>query len=233
VKLAALGRLTANMAHEIRNPLSAISHAAELLAEGGDGDTEGRLTRIIRDNAQRLNRLVAEVLELGRRDQAKPETIKLPKFIDAFVEDLSLHRDRAKVVIAASVAPGTMVCFDRGHLHRILTNLVGNALRYCSGEAGSIRLQVIELGSRVEIHVIDDGPGIAPESRGQVFEPFYTTDNQGTGLGLYIARELCEANEAALTVLDNLPGAHFCISAGGEACQPRTSEETALSRAAS
>jgi two-component system sensor histidine kinase PilS (NtrC family) len=233
VKLAALGRLTANMAHEIRNPLSAISHAAELLAEGGNGDSEGRLTRIIRDNAQRLNRLVAEVLELGRRDQAKPETIKLPKFIEAFVEDLSLHSDRAKVVIAASTAPGTMVCFDRGHLHRILTNLVGNALRYCSGEAGSIRLQVSELGNRVEIHVIDDGPGIAPESRGQVFEPFYTTDNQGTGLGLYIARELCEANEAALTVLDNSPGAHFCISAGGEACPLRTSEEAALSRAAS
>jgi two-component system sensor histidine kinase PilS (NtrC family) len=233
VKLAALGRLTANMAHEIRNPLSAITHAAELLAEGETGDTGGRLTRIIRDNAQRLNRLVAEVLELGRRDQAKPETVKLPKFIEAFTEDLSLHNDRAKVAITAAVEPGTVVCFDRGHLHRILANLVGNALRYCSGEAGSIRLQVSALGNRVEIHVIDDGPGIAPESRGQVFEPFYTTDNQGTGLGLYIARELCEANEAALTVLENSPGAHFCISAGGEACQQRTSEEAALSRAAS
>jgi two-component system sensor histidine kinase PilS (NtrC family) len=233
VKLAALGRLTANMAHEIRNPLSAISHAAELLAEGDNGDQDGRLTRIIRDNAQRLNRLVAEVLELGRRDQAKPETIKLPKFIDAFIEDLALHNERARAAIAASVVPGTMACFDRGHLHRILANLVGNALRYCSGKAGSVRIEAIEVGNRIEIHVVDDGPGIAPDSRGQVFEPFYTTDHQGTGLGLYIARELCEANDAALSVLDNSPGAHFCISARGEACPQRPSEEAALSRAAS
>jgi two-component system sensor histidine kinase PilS (NtrC family) len=233
VKLAALGRLTANMAHEIRNPLSAISHAAELLAEGGDADQGGRLTRIISDNAQRLNRLVAEVLELGRRDQAKPETIKLSKFVEAFADDLALHDARAKTAIATQVGSGSVVCFDRGHLHRILANLVGNALRYCSGKAGSVRIEVNEVGDRLEIHVIDDGRGIAPDARGQVFEPFYTTDHQGTGLGLYIARELCEANDAALSILENAPGAHFCISARGEACPQRTSEEAALSRAES
>ena len=234
VKLAALGRLTANMAHEIRNPLSAISHAAELLAEGSQGDSGDRLTRIISDNAQRLNRLVAEVLELGRRDQATPERIKLAKFIEAFIDDLSLHDARARAAIAAAVDPACTIEFDRGHLHRILANLVGNALRYCSPAPGAVRLQVRPgPGDRIEIHVSDDGPGIAAASRGQVFEPFYTTDHKGTGLGLYIARELCEANDAALNLLENAPGAHFCITAKGEPCPPRPSEEAALSQAAS
>jgi two-component system sensor histidine kinase PilS (NtrC family) len=233
VKLAALGRLTANMAHEIRNPLSAISHAAELLAEGDETGANERLTRIIRDNAGRLNRLVAEVLELGRRDQARPETIRLAKFVESFCDDLILHDERARFALAATVDAEAVACFDRGHLHRVLANLVGNALRYCSGKPGCVRVTVNEIGDSIEIHVIDDGPGIGAESRGQVFEPFYTTDHQGTGLGLYIARELCEANDAALSVLNNAPGAHFCITARGEACQRRTSEEAATTRAAS
>ena len=235
IKLAALGRLTANMAHEIRNPLSAISHAAELLAEGSTPDTHQRLTRIIGDNTQRLNRLVAEVLELGRRDQAKPDTIRLPGFVDAFIDDLVLRDGKARQAVKATTDADALTCFDRNHLSRVLWNLIGNALRYASGASGSVELRVerIAASGRVEISVIDDGPGIDESLRGQVFEPFFTTHSHGTGLGLYIARELCEANGATLSLLPNGPGAHFCISAKGEACPQELSEEAAATQSAS
>jgi two-component system sensor histidine kinase PilS (NtrC family) len=225
IKLAALGRLTANMAHEIRNPLSAISHAAELLADGVSAETQVRLTRIIGDNTQRLNRLVGEVLELGRRDQAKPESIRLAGFVEAFIDDLALREPRARQVVDTAVAADCVICFDRNHLNRILWNLTVNALRACSGKSGAIRLQVSAMQDGVALHVIDDGPGIAAPLRGQIFEPFFTTHGSGTGLGLYIAKELCDANGASLTLLDNAPGAHFCVSVRGGACPQEANEE--------
>jgi two-component system sensor histidine kinase PilS (NtrC family) len=233
LKLAALGRLTANMAHEIRNPLSAISHAAELLAEGVNAETQTRLTRIIGDNTQRLNRLVGEVLELGRRDQARPETIRLAGFVEAFVEDLALREPKARESVATDVAVDSAVSFDRSHLNRILWNLTLNALRSCSGKAGSVMLRVTVATDSVELHVIDDGPGIDPKLRAQVFEPFFTTHGSGTGLGLYIARELCEANGASLTLRDHAPGAHFCISGRGGAWPQETNDAVEANRAAS
>jgi two-component system sensor histidine kinase PilS (NtrC family) len=234
IKLAALGRLTANMAHEIRNPLSAISHAAELLGEGGHPETQERLTRIITDNTQRLNHLVAEVLELGRRDQAKPETIRLAGFLETFVDDLTLRDERARQAVVLEVPAESVTCFDRGHFNRILWNLIANALRYCTGAAGSIRVRVAPaVGGAAELHVSDDGPGIDPKLRGQVFEPFFTTYSQGTGLGLYIARELCEANRATLVLLDDAPGAHFCLTLRGEPCPQEPSEKAAATLVAS
>jgi two-component system sensor histidine kinase PilS (NtrC family) len=106
------------------------------------------------------------------------------------------------------------LCFDRGHLHRVLANLLGNALRYASSAPGAIRIQGErnKFANRAALHIIDDGVGISEAERNQVFEPFFTTRPTGTGLGLYIARELCEANGARLSLLDNAPGAHFCIS---------------------
>ncbi len=235
IKLAALGRLTANMAHEIRNPLSAISHAAELLDEGGSPETTSRLTQIIHDNAQRLNQLVAEILELGRRDRTRPETIVLAGFLTAFVDDFALQGGRPRGALVLEAEADVVTCFDRGHLNRVLWNLVGNALRYCSGNPGSVRIIVrkeVDSG-RVEIHIVDDGPGIDDATRAQVFEPFFTTDSHGTGLGLYIARELCEANGATLTLLGKAPGAHFCVTAGGKPCPQEASEETEANQGAS
>jgi two-component system sensor histidine kinase PilS (NtrC family) len=218
LKLAALGRLTANMAHEIRNPLSAISHAAELLAEEQAGVTQTRLTRIIGDNSQRLNRLVAEVLELGRRDRTQPELLRLGSFIETFLDEYAVNDNQVKEIVALSVDEAAMLSFDRSHLNRVLWNLLDNALRYCRGKAGSIRLKtrIAPSPEYTELHIIDDGAGITPALRGQVFEPFFTTHNSGTGLGLYIARELCEANGARLEILDNAPGAHFCLTGKGE-----------------
>jgi two-component system, NtrC family, sensor histidine kinase PilS len=227
LKLAALGRLTANMAHEIRNPLSSISHAAELLAEETQSDTERRLARIIDDNTQRLNRLVREVLELGRRDRAQPEQFSLNGFLGAFVDEYAVSDHDARRRIALTAPDAAEICFDRSHLHRILWNLLANAMRHSSSADGAIRLELSSRDSArpVELHIIDDGPGIVAEQRGQVFEPFFTTHGSGTGLGLYIARELCEANGAQLDLLDDGPGAHFRISFSIEAC--RTHAETA------
>ncbi len=214
VKLAALGRLTANMAHEIRNPLAAISHAAELLGDDVPGTGTERLVRIIGDNTQRLNRLVSEVTELGRRDRACPERVDVREFLRQLLDELSLQDpDSAKRIRVELPDPFT-ICFDRGHLHRVVSNLLNNALRHASRAADAIRIigESGRLSGRIGLHVVDDGPGIDATGRTEVFEPFFTTRASGTGLGLYIARELCEANGARLVLLDNAPGAHFCIS---------------------
>lgn len=218
LKLAALGRLTANMAHEIRNPLSAISHAAELLAEGEGDVTQTRLTRIIGDNSQRLNRLVGEILELGRRDQVQTELLRLGTFIETFIDEYAVNDHRVNAIVALSIDENAWLSFDRSHLNRVLWNLLGNALRYCRDERDSIRIETRAAPSpgRTELHIIDDGAGIEPKLRGQVFEPFFTTHGSGTGLGLYIARELCEANGAQLEIHDNAPGAHFCLTGKGK-----------------
>lgn len=216
IKLAALGRLTANMAHEIRNPLAAISHAAELLGEEHRDATHERLTRMIGENAQRLNRLVDDILELGRRDRARSEPIRVRELVEGLVDELALRDDGVRRLVEISINDGSIIVFDRGHLYRALSNLVQNAMRYCRNRPASVRVELkSDGGGVVELHVSDDGPGIADAQRGQIFEPFFTTSAGGTGLGLYIARELCEANGASLVFVGNTPGAHFRISGAG------------------
>lgn len=220
LKLAALGRLTANMAHEIRNPLAAISHAAELMAEDGAGGASVRLTRIIGENTQRLNRMVTDVLELGRRDHAAMEPIELADFVATFIDEFEMIEPGAARIIASRIEPGLALLFDRGHLNRVLLNLVGNAVRYCRGREGSVQIRASRLGrpaGGVEVRVQDDGPGIHGEERTHVFEPFFTTRSVGTGLGLYIARELCDANGGSLELMESTTGAHFrLIGRGGD-----------------
>jgi two-component system sensor histidine kinase PilS (NtrC family) len=214
IKLAALGRLTANIAHEIRNPLSAISHAAELLLEEKRAEGYERLSRIITDNARRLERLVRDVLELGRRDRASPEPIRLAGFLESFLEEMAMHEQTDRTLFALKAGADTTLLFDRTHLNQVMWNLLSNAKRYCSGRPGAVRIETAELPSssgRVELHIIDDGAGVGEEAGGKIFEPFFTTHSKGTGLGLYIARELCEANDAVLEWVGNEPGAHFRI----------------------
>ena len=213
MKLAALGRLTANIAHEIRNPLSAISHAAELLREEKRTEGQQRLSRIINDNAQRLERLVRDVLELGRRDKTSQEQLRLAGFLESFLDEMAMHEQVDRSVFSLSLESDPALLFDRTHLNQVLWNLLSNALRYCSGRPDAVRIEVRDLPSseRVELHIMDDGTGVDEEARGKIFEPFFTTHSRGTGLGLYIARELCEANDAVLEWVDNQPGAHFRI----------------------
>jgi two-component system sensor histidine kinase PilS (NtrC family) len=216
LKLAALGRLTANIAHEIRNPLSAINHAGELLREESTGPTGERLVHIVLDNVQRVERIVNDVLELGRRDRARRDFIDLGQALPLFVEELATKEGVPDGVVRIEISGRALLIFDRLHLHQIMWNLVGNALRHSRREKGSIRLciQDRDRGHEhgIDIHVIDDGGGVDEAHREQIFEPFFTTHSRGTGLGLYIARELCEANGARLELLDTQDGADFCIS---------------------
>lgn len=214
-KLAALGRLTANLAHEIRNPLSAITHAADLLADDSEDQATRRLTRIVRDNAGRLNRLVEDVLILNRRDRLHPETIQLSAALAEFMEQFQLARqDVAGRVVLTEQLDSLAVQFDRAHLQQILWNLVNNAVRHASSQPGAVRL-TISLGERgPEVWVHDDGPGVSDAMQARLFEPFSTSESSGSGLGLFIARELAQANGGRLDYLP--PGGCFrltCVAA--------------------
>ncbi|HTP61450.1 MAG TPA: ATP-binding protein [Burkholderiales bacterium] len=211
LKLAALGRLTANIAHEIRNPLSAISHAAELLDEEHRDRDRGRLTRIIHDNTRRLERLVSDVLQLNRRDRAATDRVPLDSWLPAFVEDFCANESVPAGRIAVEVARPVTLLFDREHLRQVLWNLLRNGVRHAREQRGSVRIALNAYADQVELNVIDDGPGVARAIVGQLFEPFFTTESKGTGLGLYLARELCAANHASLEYVDDMQGAHFRI----------------------
>jgi len=211
LKLAALGRLTANIAHEIRNPLSAITHAGDLLQEEQRGPHKERMVQIIRDNARRLERMVHDVLELSRRDRVQPETIRVRPYLLTFIEEVAQNDSIPSESFLIDAAEDVTLEFDRAHLNQVLWNLLHNAWRHCRRLAGSVRITVLRRANRVELHVIDDGEGVARELRAQLFEPFFTTFASGTGLGLYIARELCAANGASLEYLDRGPGADFRI----------------------
>jgi two-component system sensor histidine kinase PilS (NtrC family) len=215
MKLAALGRLTGNIAHEIRNPLGAISHAAELLAESpATNDTTRRLITIIHENTRRLDRMVTDVLHLNRGDRAQRESIRLVDFLQQFIEQFSEVEKIPPETFTIELKANPRVLFDRSHLDQVLWNLCRNALRHCRREKGSIRIRVAaeRSGSIVKLDIIDDGPGVPVAVRGQVFEPFFTTDVGGSGLGLYIAREICEANGALLDYVETERGAQFSVS---------------------
>lgn len=211
LKLAALGRLTANIAHEIRNPLSAISHAAELLSEEQRNSDRLKLTRIIRDNTLRLDRLVSDVLQLNRRDRVETERIHLNTWLQGFVEEFNRNESVTPGRLVLEMSSDAFVRFDRAHLHQVLWNLLRNAVRHATAADGGVRVAVKQVGNQVELNVIDDGPGVSEANQGQLFEPFFTTYSAGTGLGLYLARELCAANRALLEYVDDMPGAHFRI----------------------
>jgi len=227
MKLVALGRLTASIAHEIRNPLSSINHAAELLAEGSGGGEDKRLLDIIRANSHRLDRMVQEVLYLNRRDRAMPETIDVHTYLQHFAGDFCANEKVPAATLALQLSSSQKILFDRSHLDQILWNLVRNACRHGSGKPGSVRI-AFEAGrsASILIEVRDDGPGVAIDALPHLFEPFFTTDSQGTGLGLYIARELAEVNDARLEYLPpevdgSVSGARFRIT-----MKARTEETT-------
>ncbi len=215
MKLAAIGRLTANIAHEIRNPLGSISHAAQLLHEDPEGSpTTRRLLSIIHDNTQRLNRMVNDVLGLNRGQAAHLEKIAVGDFVRQFVTEFTETENADAGVFALRDDTALTVMFDRTHFNQILWNLCRNALRHCRGKPGSITIVAhrVRASRVIKLDVIDDGPGVAPAVRGGLFEPFVTAAVGGTGLGLYIARELCVANGASLDYVESSAGAQFTLT---------------------
>ncbi|MCU0950088.1 MAG: ATP-binding protein [Burkholderiaceae bacterium] len=201
LKLAAMGRLTASIAHEIRNPLAAISHAGQLLAEDASEPLQQRLSGIVRENTQRLNRLVEDVLRVARREAPLGDDIDLGAFVRDWLAEFERDRALHPGLVELRAEPGLTVKFELSHLRQVLFNLVDNALRFGSGKRGAVQIvveQAVDDGGRVRLWVFDDGAGIAPEAQHTMFEPFFTTRAGGTGLGLYIAREFCVANRCEL-----------------------------------
>jgi len=178
--------------------LSAISYATELLQEEQVDANQQRLLKIVLDNTQRINQIVKDVMQLNRRDRAQPETLELDVVLRVFIEEFCMTERLESAVIKLKALPGSGIIFDRGHLRQILWNLCHNAVRYCSKLPGSVRLTVFEVNHRLVLDLQDDGPGIPETEKGKLFEPFFTTVAEGTGLGLYVAKELCEANGALL-----------------------------------
>ncbi len=218
IKLAALGRLTASIAHEVRNPLSAINHATELLKENMEArprnDADNRLLEIIHSNAQRISRLLQEVMQLNRRDRRQAQQIVLLSFMTNLANDITTAEKVPINVVGLQIPPHLSVWFDQGHLTQVIWNLVRNAMHYCQQSPGSIQLaaRLGHVNGTVILEISDDGRGIPGELRTQIFEPFFTTRTGGTGLGLYLARELTEANGAQLELLESGSGARFRLT---------------------
>ncbi|BFM08980.1 sensor histidine kinase [Halioxenophilus aromaticivorans] len=211
LKLGSLGKLTASIAHEVRNPLGAISHAAQLLTESPELSADStKLLNIILNHSQRVNQIIENTLQLSRRSESQAQVIDLARWLDKFIEDYTLaFSDPYAVHIHLEIAPQTqaeiLAKIDVHHLQQILTNLLDNGLRYSHAAIGEYRL-LLRLGFRehtelARLQVIDYGPGLAEDMEEAVFEPFFTTENSGTGLGLYICRELCQSNQASLSFI--------------------------------
>jgi two-component system sensor histidine kinase PilS (NtrC family) len=208
-KLAALGRLSASIAHEIRNPVGAMSHAGQLLAEAAIGEPERRLTEIIRTNAERVSTIINNMLQLSRRDSTRPETMTLSDWLEEFREEFCQTTQTAESSVR--IAPdgaGLEVRVDSTHLHQVLWNLCDNALKYAvHGPDMAIELRCGRVAGtgRPYLEVADRGPGIDTQQVDRIFEPFFTSGKGGTGLGLFIARELCQCN-GALLLYEARPG---------------------------
>jgi two-component system sensor histidine kinase PilS (NtrC family) len=199
LKLASMGRLTASIAHEVRNPLSAIGHANSLLIEDATDPVQLRLLNIVNDNVGRLNRMIEDILRLSRKAQTGGEPVSPALLVPEIVEEFRESQALRPGLIHVGAMDERGVSFDPLHLREVIVNLLSNALRYASGRDASIRLfMVSDASHRRELHVQDDGAAITPEVRAHLFEPFYTTSRKGTGLGLYLARELCLNNGATL-----------------------------------
>ena len=203
LKLASLGRLTAGIAHEIRNPLGAISHAAQLLQEAEDlSAPDRRLTQIILDHSRRMNLVVENILQLSRRRQAEPQLLDLRYWLHRFAGELRESPRGDSTIHLQTEAGSIQTRIDPQQLTQVLTNLVQNGLRYSARKHGQGQVWLnLFRDSDTQLPVLeirDDGDGVPADQQGNLFEPFFTTENKGTGLGLYISRELCEGNRARL-----------------------------------
>ena len=202
-KLAAMGRVSAGIAHEIRNPLAAISQANALMAEDAETPGQRQLTRLVADNVERLKRIVDDVMEVAPGATPSPASIDATTQVGAICAEW-LRATKLPIGDAGPLrvelpADGVGVLFDAEHLRRVLVNLLDNALRHGGGKPGSM---LVRLAARDEIHAVltvaSAGEPIAPDVERFLFEPFFSTRSRGTGLGLYICRELCERYGASI-----------------------------------
>ena len=214
LKLNSLGRLTASIAHEIRNPLGAISHAAQLLQESPDlAPSDSRMADIIQHHSERVNQIVESVMQISRREPPKPEQLLLESWLSAFVREYLNALNRPAEVTIDCDYKELLIEFDPENLQRIFSNLLDNALRHSKQETGKetarIHIDVDSTLHQYQINMIDNGSGVAFADRAKLFEPFFTTMSEGSGMGLYLCKELCEINNADLD---------YRLTGKGESC---------------
>ncbi len=214
LKMASLGRLSASIAHEIRNPLSAISHATQLLQESETKDTvDQQLLAIAHKNTDRINRIIEDILQLSNRQKIRRDTLDISHALKDFCHRFEGESLRPGSSIEMNVDPGLVAVFDPHHLDQVLWNVCSNALHHNKTIDIAIQINAFqESPNHTIIDITDNGRGIADLDRQKLFEPFYSTHHEGCGLGLYIIRELCELNKAEIHCVDSKEGAHFRIT---------------------
>jgi two-component system sensor histidine kinase PilS (NtrC family) len=228
MKLASLGRLTASIAHEIRNPLAAISQAGELLSEMVDHPDQQALLGMIQKQSSRMNRMIEDILQLSRRSTSRPQPIPLVEWIQEFIKNFipnstdmiqsqNYTSDQLYLEVQATREDDHSIVFDPMQLEQVMTNLVNNGLHHGAKVHNKpriyLRIKTLESGL-VMLDVMDQGAGVSQHAMSSLFEPFFTTESGGTGLGLYLSRAFCEANGASLWCIPQSHGACFRISFG-------------------
>jgi len=212
MKLASLGRLTASIAHEIRNPLGSISHASQLLNEDLQlNDADARLLEIIQTNSDRMNKIIENIMQLNRRDRTEPTLFNLKDWTSDFINDFKHIHGLSDSDILINIHPDDVeIRMDQSQLFQVIDNLCSNAWRHSKDYPGFPKIELhgglADASTTPFLDIIDHGDGIPADTATQIFEPFYTTEQSGVGLGLYISRELCEANQARLDYIPVLTG---------------------------
>jgi len=218
LKLTSLGRLTASIAHEIRNPLGAVSHAAQLLQESDElSKADKRMAEIIVHQSERMNTIIESVMQISRREPPKPEYLVLAEWLEGFSRDYLASLNRPAELTIECEYRELLVEFDQENLQRVMSNLLDNALRHsklaCGIERAKIKVEQDSTSHRCLVSVIDAGDGVPAADRSKLFEPFFTTVPEGSGMGLYLCKELCEINNATLSYLPTPDGeSSFCIA---------------------
>jgi two-component system sensor histidine kinase PilS (NtrC family) len=206
-----LAKLSSSIAHEVRNPLAAVSHAAQLLEEDANLDSDqARLLTIVRNNVKRMNGIIENILQLSRREKSQHELINITAWLGELVAEFEAAQPKHSFKLRVNPADAdTLVLFDRSQLHQVLWKLMDNAAEHLGEDNAepqlTLRFRADDESGFCVLTVEDNGQGISEKQMSEIFEPFYTTRKEGSGLGLYIARQLCEANQAELTV-DSEPG---------------------------
>jgi two-component system sensor histidine kinase PilS (NtrC family) len=214
--LTTLGRLSASIAHEIRNPLAAIHHAGQLLEESPEiPEADQQLVNIIVNHCVRMNDIVENVLALSRRERSRPESIELSMWLSRFADEFRSNQFNSQHNVALVTGGRLLYALaDPRQLHQVVSALIQNALTYgrLPDQSAQVKLTVrtLEAGGPPVIEVMDRGPGVPASVAASIFEPFFTTSEFGSGLGLYIARQLCEANQATLDYV-SLAGGGSCF----------------------
>ncbi|WP_419420858.1 sensor histidine kinase [Legionella sp. D16C41] len=212
LKLSSLGRFSASIAHELRNPLGAISHAIQLMGEFNPLSAEDlRLKQLIINNCNRMNGVIKNVLQLSRREAANPQVINFIAFINQFKQDFSVY-NQCNMVIEKPEMKTISFMFDKSQLEQILVILCENAIQHSHAKGDTlIKIAIKQTAIKTEITICDNGKGVPIHLQEAIFEPFFSTKRSGFGMGLFIAKELCEINQARLVLMPSKIGTCFAI----------------------